>query len=201
MATGSLYAADAEEDEDEVTEAKITVTGSRIKRVGVDTAYPAVVVTAQELQDRGFTNVADALNEISTFGNPDATPQGGQLGSSVGQNFVDFIGLGAQRTLTLVNGRRFVSSNTPSVFGQTGGLQVDFNVIPIALVDRIETIGVGGAPIYGADAIAGTINVILKDDFEGLDITFQTGQTDKNDGKDQPTRTTDDIYHAQDEND
>ncbi|MGK7294488.1 MAG: TonB-dependent receptor domain-containing protein, partial [Candidatus Wenzhouxiangella sp. M2_3B_020] len=120
-------------------------------------------------------------NEIPTFGNPDATPQGVQNGFSVGQNFVDFLGLGAQRTLTLVNGRRFVSANVPSVFGESGGLQVDFNVIPIALVDRIETVGIGGAPIYGSDAIAGTINVILRDRFEGLETTFRKGMTSKGD--------------------
>ncbi|MGK7294819.1 MAG: TonB-dependent receptor plug domain-containing protein, partial [Candidatus Wenzhouxiangella sp. M2_3B_020] len=122
-------------------------------------------------------------NEIPTFGNPDATPQGVQNGFSVGQNFVDFLGLGAQRTLTLVNGRRFVSANVPSIFGQTGGLQVDFNVIPIALVDRIETVGIGGAPIYGADAIAGTINVILRDRFEGLETTLRHGFTSKGDAE------------------
>ncbi|GER01064.1 TonB-dependent receptor [Iodidimonas gelatinilytica] len=84
----------------------------------------------------------------------------------------------------MVNGRRFVSSNVPSVFGQSGGLQVDFNVIPIAMVDRIETIPVRGAPIYGSDAIAGTVNVILKDDFEGFNLSGQYGlTTDKGDGE------------------
>src|SRR3546814_15723377 len=67
---------------------------------------------------------------------------------------------GDQRTLPVVNGRRFVISNTSSIFGPTGsGSQVDFNVIPTIIVDRVETIAVGGAPIYGSDAIAGTINV------------------------------------------
>ncbi|NIO41893.1 MAG: TonB-dependent receptor plug domain-containing protein, partial [Burkholderiales bacterium] len=141
---------------------EIIVTGSRIKRAGVDTFYPAVLVDGAELDDGAFTNLADALNQIPSFGVPDAEPFGGQNAFSVGQNFVDFLGLGSQRTLTLVNGRRFVSSNTPSLFGESGGLQVDYNAIPVALIERIETIGVGGAPIYGSDAIAGTINIILK---------------------------------------
>ncbi|MDH3441414.1 MAG: TonB-dependent receptor, partial [Gammaproteobacteria bacterium] len=84
--------------------------------------------------------------------------------------------------MTLVNGRRFVSANTPSIFGESGGLQVDFNVIPVALVERIETIGVGGAPIYGSDAIAGTINVILKDRFEGVQLNMRRGTTEEGDG-------------------
>jgi outer membrane receptor protein involved in Fe transport len=162
---------------------EITVTGSRIPRPGVDTFYPAVSVGGEELDDNAFTNVADALNEIPAFGVADATPQGVQNSFSVGQNFVDFLGLGSQRTLTLVNGRRFVSSNTPSIFGESGGLQVDFNVIPLALVDRIEVIGVGGAPIYGSDAIAGTINVVLKDDFEGLDVAYRFGPTEEGDAE------------------
>ena len=66
-------------------------------------------------------------------------------------------------------------------FGESGGLQVDFNVIPLALVDRIETIGVGGAPIYGSDAIVGTVNVILKDRFEGVQLSLGTGGTSDSD--------------------
>ncbi|MCH8249540.1 MAG: TonB-dependent receptor, partial [Proteobacteria bacterium] len=166
--------------EEEVIEEIIT-TGSRIKRAGIDTFYPAVLVSATELEDGAFTNLADALNQIPSFGVPDAEPFGNQVGQNVGQNFVDFLGLGSQRTLTLVNGRRFLASNSPSIFGVQGGLQVDYNVIPLALVDRIETIGVGGAPIYGSDAIAGTVNIILKDRFEGLEINARTGQNGDSD--------------------
>lgn len=176
----------AEEQEQTETAAElgqVTVTGSRIERAGLDTFYPAITVDRQLLEDRAYTNVAEALNEIPTFGNPDVTPQGVQNGFSVGQNFVDFLGLGAQRTLTLVNGRRFVSANVPSVFGESGGLQVDFNVIPVAMVERIETIGIGGAPIYGSDAIAGTINVITRDRFEGAEFTFRHGFTSKGDAE------------------
>ncbi len=179
---------DAEQDPTEELEApdldRVTVTGSRIQRAGIDTFFPAVTVDAQLLEDRAFTNVADALNEIPTFGNPVATPLGTQDATNVGQNFVNFLGLGAQRTLTLVNGRRFVSANTPLLFSASGGgLVVDFNVIPVALVDRIETVGVGGAPIYGSDAIAGTVNVILNDRYEGAEFTFRKGFTSKGDAE------------------
>jgi len=176
------FAQDNPDDVDDVQIEEITVTGSRIKRAGVDTFYPAISVGTEELEDGAFTNIADALNEIPTFGTPDASPFGAQNAFSVGQNFVDFLGLGSQRTLTLVNGRRFVSANTPSIFGENGGGQVDFNVIPIALVERIETISVGGAPIYGSDAIAGTINVILKDRYEGVQVSLQRGTTGEGDG-------------------
>ncbi|MCA1780138.1 MAG: TonB-dependent receptor plug domain-containing protein, partial [Xanthomonadaceae bacterium] len=184
------FAQDEAEEETAQTEEgaadleRVAVTGSRIERPGIDTFYPAITVDAQLLEDRAFTNVADALNEIPSFGNG-ITPNFGQGFATVGQNFVDFLELGAQRTLTLVNGRRFVSANVPSIFGTNGGLQVDFNVIPIALVDRIETIGIGGAPIYGSDAIAGTINVILKDRYEGAEFTFRKGFTSKGDAEDE----------------
>ena len=180
--TPQAFAQEEEEEEEAAIEIEeIITTGSRIKRAGVDTFYPAISVSTEELEDGAFFNIADALNEIPSFGNPDATPFGGQVAFSVGQNFVDFLGLGSQRTLTLVDGRRFVSGNTPQFFNVAGGLQVDYNVIPLALVDRIETIGVGGAPIYGSDAIAGTINVILKDRFEGVQVSWGTGQTSEND--------------------
>ena len=140
-----------------------------------------------EYKARGFTNAADALNQIPSFGLPGNSTQGNQDSFSVGQNFANFFGLGSQRTLTLVNGRRFVSSNAPTVFsGAAPGLQVDLNVIPTAMIERIETVAVGGAPIYGADAIAGTVNVILKDDFEGLQIGGSWGTAvEENDLEDQ----------------
>jgi len=178
LAATPAIAQDNDDEEQETAREldRVQVTGSRIRREGIDTHYPALSISSQELEDRGFTNVADALNELPTFiggVNPDGT----QGGFTLGQNFVDFLGLGTQRTLTLVNGRRFVSQNTPSIFGASGGMQVDFNVIPVAMVDRIEIVGIGGAPVYGSDAIAGTINVILKDDYEGVDFSLQTGTT------------------------
>ena len=177
VATTTDQAAD---DDSSKAEELITVTGSRIKRAGVDTIAPAISVSSEELDKNAFTNVADALNEVPAFGNG-LTPNGGQNAFTVGQNFVDLFDLGTQRTLTLVNGHRFVSSNVPSSFGSAGGLQVDLNSVPVALVDRIETVLLAGAPIYGSDAIAGTINVILKDDYEGAEFGGQYGVTEKGD--------------------
>jgi iron complex outermembrane receptor protein len=173
---------DANEVDDEVTVEEIIVTGSRIPRAGFDTLMPAIVVDSQFIEDRGFTDIASVLNEIPAFGVPGNSTEGGQNTFSVGQNFVNFFGLGSQRTLTLVNGRRFVSSNSPSLFvNANAGLQVDLNMIPASLIDRVETIAVGGAPIYGADAIAGTVNVIMKKDFEGFDIKTSYGISGESD--------------------
>jgi len=164
-----------EEEDAEALLERVQVTGSRIKRPDIDTVFPTTFIDTETLDKNAFTNIADALNQIPAFGGG-VDPLGGQAAGQIGANFVDFFDLGVQRTLTLVNGRRFVSSDFTG-----NGLSVDFNVIPIALVDRIDTISVGGATIYGSDAIAGTINVILKDDYEGFEVTGQYGVTDRGD--------------------
>ena len=160
----------------------IVVTGSRIARPNYDTVQPSVVVSSESIERRGFETLGQALNELPAFGVPGSSPVGGQSAFGPGQSFVNFLGLGDQRTLTLVNGNRFVSSNTSSLFGPTGaGSQVDLNLIPTALIDRVEVIAVGGAPIYGSDAIAGTINIILKRNFEGAQLDAQYGITEYGD--------------------
>lgn len=155
---------------------EIVVTGSRIARPEFDTVQPTQVVGAAQIESRGYTNVGQALREIPAFGPPGNSSVGAQSSFGPSQTFVDFFGLGTQRTLVLVNGRRFVSSNTASIFGPVSpGTQVDLNNIPTTLVQRIETVAVGGAPIYGSDAIAGTVNIILKKDYQGLEFGGQYG--------------------------
>lgn len=177
-ATASGNVAPADQDQ------TIVVTGSRIHRPNFETLQPAVVINSEDIEARGFETLGQALNENPAFGVPGASPVGaGQAGSfGSGQSFVNFLGLGDQRTLTLVNGRRFVSSNTASIFGPSNlGVQVDLNSINTKLVDRVETIAIGGAPIYGSDAIAGTVNVILKRDYEGIELDAQYGIAEEGD--------------------
>ncbi len=169
----------------------IVVTGSRIARRGIETASPLQVVTSQDLDARGYQTVAQALNELPSFGVPGSSPVGfSQSSFGAGQSFVNFLGLGSQRTLTLVNGRRFVSGNTASIFGPTGsgGNQVDLNTIPTKLIERVETVAAIGAPIYGSDAIAGTINIILKKNYEGFDLDAQNGFSSRGDAPDNRIR-------------
>ncbi len=164
---------------DEATELDaITVTGSRIPRAGLDTLEPATVVTGEAIRERGMINVADALNQTVGFGLAQ-TPEGGQANNAVGVNFVNRFGLGSNRTLTLINGRRVVTSRAGTNFGAAAGLQVDLNAIPVQLVERVENLTIGGAPTYGSDAIAGTVNIILKDKYEGAEVTFTYGQTEQ----------------------
>ena len=166
---------DAEED------AGIVVTGSRIKLPNLTNPEPTVSLSAKYLEDRGITNVADALNEIPGF-RGSVTPNGAQGSFGQGVNFINSFGMGSNRTLTLLNGRRVVTSNVSSVFNNAAyGTQVDLNVIPTILIDRTDRVSIGGAPVYGSDAIAGTVNIILKRKFEGLRLLANSGITEEGD--------------------
>ncbi len=181
-ATFSALAAETQGEQDEVKKIeRVQVTGSKIARPGTDTIRPALVIDSEMIDKRAFTNVADILNESPVFG-AGVTPDGDQNSFTVGQNYVNLFSLGTQRTLTLVNGRRFVSSNVPTTFGSAGGLQVDMNAIPTALIKDIEVVPMAGAGVYGSDAIAGVVNVILKDDYEGLEFSTNWGTSEERDG-------------------
>lgn len=160
---------------------RITVTGSRISRAGFDTLEPAQVIGRETIEAVGATNVAESLFRQPGFA-AGASQAGAQSSFGAGVNFVSRFDLGSHRELVLVNGRRFVSSNPSTQFGPTAaGLQVDLSVVPTALVERIESIGIGGAPTYGSDAISGVTNLILRRDFEGVEVSMGVGATDKGD--------------------
>lgn len=162
---------------------EIVVTGSRIRLPNLDSLEPRVTVGSQYIEARNLTNIGDVLNEIPGI-RGSITPNGDQQTFGQGVNFVNMFRLGTNRTLTLVNGRRMVSSALPSNFAQGGttpGTQVDLNAIPAILIDRIDRVAIGGAPVYGSDAIAGTINVILKTRFDGLDLRLTNGITEYGD--------------------
>lgn len=159
----------------------IVVTGSRIRLPNLSGKEPVVTVSANYIEDRGLTNVADALNEIPGF-RGSVTPQGAQGSFGQGVNFINTYGLGSNRTLTLLNGRRVVSSNVTTIFGNASpGTQVDLNVIPVILIDRIDRVSIGGAPVYGTDAIAGTVNIVLKRKFTGLELRATSAITERGD--------------------
>jgi iron complex outermembrane receptor protein len=162
---------------------EIVVTGSRIRRANLTSVQPLQVITTERIEKRGFTNVADSLNELPSSGVP-VNPIGDQGGFGTGRNFVNIFSLGTNRTLTLVNGRRFVGGNPASIFtGAGAGGQVDLNVIPTGLIDRIETIQAGGSAVYGSDAIAGVVNIITRTEYDGFEVDGQFGISDENDAE------------------
>ncbi|WP_404398569.1 TonB-dependent receptor domain-containing protein [Idiomarina loihiensis] len=182
------YAQDAEPQDQQGNEAevqeeleRIQVTGSRVKRVDLEPTQFVDFVDDSYLKDRGITNAitgvldlpgVDAGTTPNIGGNTEASSQG------LGQNTISLYGLGSQRTLTLINGGRFISSNSPVGGGSAPGSQVDVNNIPVSLIERIEVMKVGGAPVYGADAVAGVVNYILKKDYEGAEFSFDYGYAD-----------------------
>lgn len=171
------------EDKD-VPTGEVLVTGSRIPRPEVNGILPGIQITEAQITARGFTNVLDILNDQPLIG-PGASPNGtnGGQSASLGASFSDLLDLGTQRTLTLVNGRRFVSGNAATLFvdANATGSQVDLNAIPSALVSRVEVLTVGGAAAYGSDAIAGVINVTLKNDYDGIRVGALGGASSRGD--------------------
>ena len=158
-------------DDEEIEE--VVVTGSKLGRSNFEADVPILTISSEEITNRLTNTAGNAVARLPNAALANSI-QGDayQAGSGVGQNIVSLFGLGSQRTLTLVNGRRFVSSNSPQNGAAADGLQVDTNNIPILLIDRIEVNNVGGASVYGADAVAGVINYILKDDFEGFRLQY-----------------------------
>lgn len=173
---------------EDTTLQEVVVTGSRIARPEFDNLEPTATVDSKTFDQRGYLDVGQALSELPAFGTQPSSSANTQNGFGVAQSFIDLYGLGSQRTLTLVNGRRFVSSSTASLNNANAnstvggnGSQVDLNVIPTKLIDHVDAISVGGAPIYGADAIAGAVNIILKKDYQGLDVDALVGASGQGD--------------------
>lgn len=162
---------------------EVVVTGSRIRR-GADTATdaPVSVISQQDILVRGAVNVGDIITHDTSITSPTSIQagHGGQAGS--GQQFPNLFNLGPGRTLSLVNGRRMppsssMSPSNASLGDRVGDRVLDTNLIPVGLVDRIDIVQAGGAAVYGSDAIAGVINYVLKQNFQGLTVDVQYGNS------------------------
>ncbi len=154
---------------------RIEVTGSRIQRQDMETASPVTVINADTIRAEGFTSVDQLLQAQTSMA-------GAAIGSTTnngaaGVAQVDLRGMGAKRTLVLLNGRRMVNS------GSGADSAVDLNSIPVAMIARVEILKDGASAVYGSDAIAGVVNIITKKDFEGLQLDFNGSGTDKGDGE------------------
>jgi iron complex outermembrane recepter protein len=156
---------------------EILVTGSRIVRRDLDAPSPIVTVDAARLENTSTISIESVLNQMPQFV-PEGTQfdQGIQAGptASLGIGSVNLRGIGSNRTLVLIDGRRAQPANA--------ALIVDVNTVPSAAIERVETITGGASAVYGADAMAGVVNFILKKDFEGVDMDFQSGTTAEGDG-------------------
>ncbi len=152
----------------------IVVTGSRIVRPNLDSASPITSLSAQELTQTGDVSLGDTLNKLpalrATFSGSNSTRNIGTAGVSI----LDLRGLGTNRTLVVVNGRRHVTT-TP------GNANVDINTIPVDLIERVDVVTGGNSAVYGSDAVAGAVNFVLKRNYDGLRIRGQSGITPRGD--------------------
>ncbi len=170
-ATAIAAPAFAAEESAEAIE-KIEVTGSRIKRADMEGANPVQVISRQDMINTGINNVGDLLQEIPSVAGA-ATNQSINNGGS-GAIRVSLRGLGAARTLVLLNGRRVVASGTGA------NSSVDLSTIPTAIIKRVEVLKDGASAIYGSDAIGGVVNIITRDDFDGLEFNAARDQSTTN---------------------
>ena len=162
------HAAETESSTDEkpTKVVKVAVTGSSIKGVAAQSASPITVIRADDLVKQGVTTVEEALTKVSANQAGFSTAQNVGASNTEGSS-ANLRALGTDKTLILLNGRRLAYS--PFSTSTT-----NLNIIPMAMVDRIEILRDGASAIYGADAIAGVINFITKKSFEGLNIKLST---------------------------
>jgi iron complex outermembrane receptor protein len=157
--------------------ARVEITGSRILSINAESPAPIQVLTAEDIAASGVTNVQDLLLKNPTFGVPTFSRTNSNfLTSSAGVSTIDLRNLGIARTLVLINGRRVVA-------GIPGESAVDLNTIPTQFVERIELLTGGASSTYGSDAVAGVVNIILKKDYEGFNVDYKYGVSEKGDDK------------------
>jgi iron complex outermembrane recepter protein len=174
LAQDDEQAADSEQSADNDSEKAIVVTGSRIRADGMQAPVPVTVVDADEIEALSPGALITGVSQLPQFyGNQ--TPNSGAFFTRSGYGSLNLRGLGVNRTLTLLNGRRVPST---SAFGG-----VDINLFPEAMIASVETTTGGASAAYGTDAVAGVVNFTLDTDFEGLEVGAQGGVTDRGDGE------------------
>ena len=154
---------------------RVEITGSSIKRIDAETALPVQVITREQIQHTGATNVEQLLQAISAISSSQGLTAATASGATTGGiSAVSLRGLSSLRTLVLLNGRRIA----PYGIGfSNDSVSVDVNSIPLSAIERIEVLKDGASAIYGSDAIAGVINFIIRQDYKGAEVTGEYGDT------------------------
>ncbi|MBE1299412.1 MAG: TonB-dependent receptor [Alteromonadaceae bacterium] len=168
----------AQENEDETADVeRVMVTGSRIARdPNLAAPSPVQAIEAEDIQTSGEFSIADVVNDIPALFSSTTAENSGDFGLVAGSNRLNLRGLGSNRTLVLVNGRRHIG-------GAQGSSSVDVGSIPTKLIESVEVLTGGASAIYGADAVTGVVNFILKKDFEGFDFDIQQGVSSEGDSE------------------
>jgi iron complex outermembrane recepter protein len=158
---------------------EIVVTGSRIRRLEAATSSPVQIVDRDDIERTGRQNISDVLRGMISADNQGSIPTAFSAGFASGSSAVSLRGLGVNSTLVLLNGRRMATYGLADDGARTF---VDLNVIPLEAVERVEVLKDGASAIYGSDAVAGVINIITRDSYEGLTVGGSFGSTEYNDG-------------------
>ena len=157
----------------------IVVTGSRIRRQDLAGVGPATVVTAEQIQNTGIVNIETALQRLpANAGFAGNQTSAYWTNNGYGTAQVNLRGLGIKRTLVLLNGRRLVAGGTGA------NSSPDLNMIPVVALARTDVLKDGASAIYGADAMAGVVNLVTRTDYEGLGLSVRQGITERGDGSD-----------------
>jgi len=166
------FAAPAFAEEAKASET-VVITGSRIAKKDYTSPSPVTTIGAAQIEATGSLTTEKILNSL-----PQVVPgfTAASNNPSDGTATTDLRGIGPARTLVLVNGHRM----TPATKGSSA---IDLNTIPAGLIKKVEVVTGGASATYGSDGLAGVVNFIMKDDFNGLEITGQTGGTEAGDGK------------------
>lgn len=172
MLVNPALAQDDAEDGEAAELERVEVTGSRIKRPEFTSPAPVTTITAEEISQTGLITLGDLLSELPQLSSTFTTQNSGRFIGTVGGGFLNLRGLGTDRTLVLINGRRHVA-------GSIGDASVDINSIPTDLIERIEISTGAQSAVYGADAVAGTVNIILRDNFSGVRARASAGVSDR----------------------
>ncbi len=170
----------ADEAAEAADEGSIVVTGSRIRRPNLESTVPITSITGETFFQQGQTNIGDTLNDLPQLRSTFAQQNPGLGIGIAGLNLLDLRGLGTQRTLVLVNGRRHVPADILN-----NAVSVDVNTIPNDLIERVDIVTGGNSAIYGSDAIAGVVNFVLRRDYEGIQLRAQAGVTGEGFGANQ----------------
>jgi len=150
---------------------RIEVTGSRILREGAIAPSPVTVISGEDLINTGAMNIGEVLNKLPALATTFSLANSGRFIGTAGVSLLDLRGMGTDRTLVLVDGKRHVASSP-------GTSSVDTNTIPSTWIDRVEIITGGASAVYGADAVTGVVNFILKKDITGLNVSAIKGFAD-----------------------
>lgn len=189
-ATAFTASVNAAEEEEVAKVERIEVTGSRLRSTDLQGFSPVQVIDGSDIDTSSVANIQELLLKNPAFGAPAISRTNSNFStSSAGASTVDLRNLGTSRTLVLVNGRRYVT-------GVPGSMAVDLNTIPAQFIERVEIMTGGASAVYGSDAVAGVVNIILKKEFEGIEFDVQYGESAEGDSEETQVQFTTGVTSA-----